>query len=106
MPYSEIKVVAGGLAHIPIIIGFFYFIQNKIFARKTETPDTSVKTAKTAPTPTKKISSPPPPIPSPSSNDLGKAKTIEISKVSTEGPQEDSTSNNDSGSPSSNKLEK
>jgi len=30
MAYSEIKVVAGGLAHIPIIIGVFWFIQNKI----------------------------------------------------------------------------
>tara|TARA_Y100001968_G_scaffold330133_1_gene381149 strand:+ start:823 stop:1971 length:1149 start_codon:yes stop_codon:yes gene_type:complete len=30
MAYSELKVVAGGLAHIPIIIGVFWFIQNKI----------------------------------------------------------------------------
>ncbi len=30
MAYSEIKVVAGGLAHIPIIIGVFWFIQKKI----------------------------------------------------------------------------
>ena len=26
MVYSETKVIAGGLAHIPIVIGVFYFI--------------------------------------------------------------------------------
>ncbi len=36
MAYSEIKVIAGGLAHIPIIIGFFYFVQSKIFAKKID----------------------------------------------------------------------
>ena len=40
MAYSDLKVIAGGLAHIPIIIGFFYFIQNKVFAKKTEAPNT------------------------------------------------------------------
>ena len=102
MPYSEIKVVAGGLAHIPIIIGFFYFIQNKIFARKTEIPNISAKKSKTPHNATTKSS----PTPSPSSNDLDKAKKPEISKLSSENPQEESTSTNDSGSPSSNKLEK
>ena len=26
MVYSQAKVIAGGLAHIPIVIGIFYFI--------------------------------------------------------------------------------
>ena len=30
MAYSEIKVVAGGLAHIPIIIAVFLYIQKKL----------------------------------------------------------------------------
>ena len=46
MAYSEIKVIAGGLAHIPIIIGFFYFIENKIFAKKTVTTEESKGPAK------------------------------------------------------------
>ena len=29
MAYSETKVVIGGLAHIPIIIGFFYLIRRQ-----------------------------------------------------------------------------
>ena len=29
MAYSETKVVLGGLAHIPIIIGFFYLIRRQ-----------------------------------------------------------------------------
>jgi ferredoxin--NADP+ reductase len=29
MAYSETKVVLGGLAHIPIIIGFFYLIKRQ-----------------------------------------------------------------------------
>ena len=29
MAYSETKVVIGGLAHIPIIIGFFYLIKRQ-----------------------------------------------------------------------------
>tara|TARA_Y100000994_G_C15588393_1_gene399524 strand:- start:519 stop:641 length:123 start_codon:yes stop_codon:yes gene_type:complete len=33
MPYSETKVIIGGLAHIPVIIFIFNFIQNKFEAR-------------------------------------------------------------------------
>ena len=29
MAYSETKVVLGGLAHIPVIIGFFYLIRRQ-----------------------------------------------------------------------------
>tara|TARA_B100000579_G_C22641476_1_gene761694 strand:- start:118 stop:348 length:231 start_codon:yes stop_codon:yes gene_type:complete len=46
MAYSEIKVVAGGLAHIPIIIGFFWFIQNKVFGNSSETNDESKNSQK------------------------------------------------------------
>ena len=54
MAYSEIKVIAGGLAHIPIIIGFFYFVQNKIFAERT------ISTKNATPTPSKNSKSPTP----------------------------------------------
>tara|TARA_Y100001968_G_scaffold332265_1_gene389740 strand:- start:2665 stop:3795 length:1131 start_codon:yes stop_codon:yes gene_type:complete len=51
MAYSEIKVVAGGLAHIPIIIGVFWFIQNKMqLGDKTALSDTFAKKEKTATT--------------------------------------------------------
>ena len=33
MPYSETKVILGGLAHIPVIIVLFKFIQNKFEVR-------------------------------------------------------------------------
>ena len=33
MPYSETKVIIGGLAHIPVIIVLFNFIQKKFEAR-------------------------------------------------------------------------
>ena len=33
MPYSETKVIIGGLAHIPVIIFLFNLIQNKFEAR-------------------------------------------------------------------------
>ena len=33
MPYSETKVIIGGLAHIPVIIFLFKFIQKKFEAR-------------------------------------------------------------------------
>ena len=33
MPYSEAKVILGGLAHIPVIIFIFNFVQNKFEAR-------------------------------------------------------------------------
>ncbi len=41
MAYSEAKVLAGGLAHIPIIIGFIGLIQ--IFLRKRETASPSLE---------------------------------------------------------------
>ena len=33
MPYSEAKVIIGGLAHIPVIIFIFNLVQNKFEAR-------------------------------------------------------------------------
>ena len=33
MPYSETKVIIGGLAHIPVLILLFNFIQEKFEAR-------------------------------------------------------------------------
>ena len=33
MPYSETKVIHGGLAHIPVIIFLFKFMQNKFEVR-------------------------------------------------------------------------
>ncbi len=33
MPYSETKVIIGGLAHIPVRIFIFNFIKNKFEAR-------------------------------------------------------------------------
>ena len=38
MPYSETKVIIGGLAHIPVIIFLFNFIQNKFQARAQSNP--------------------------------------------------------------------
>ena len=104
MPYSEIKVVAGGLAHIPIIIGFFYFIQNKIFAKKTDIPAKPQKKPNSSATPSQKSS------PSSSSNsadlkELAKPQKTAVPEKSIEDSKGPSTSNNDSGSPSSNKLE-
>tara|TARA_Y100001968_G_scaffold289053_1_gene291788 strand:+ start:5134 stop:6285 length:1152 start_codon:yes stop_codon:yes gene_type:complete len=74
MAYSEIKVVAGGLAHIPIIIGVFLFIQKRLqFGGKSALSDTfskkeAVQTAKkivSAP-PEKAVSAPPKKVVSPS----------------------------------------
>ena len=103
MPYSEIKVVAGGLAHIPIIIGFFYFIQNKIFAKKTDTPVKPEKKPNFSSAPDQKSS------PSSSSNssalkELAKEKQTAIPEKSIEDSKGPETSINDSGSPSTNKL--
>ena len=36
MVYSEAKVIAGGLAHIPIVIGVFYFIMTFFNKRALE----------------------------------------------------------------------
>ena len=33
MPYSETKVIIGGLAHIPVLIFLFNFIKKKFEAR-------------------------------------------------------------------------
>ena len=33
MPYSETKVIIGGLSHIPVIILLFNFVQKKFEAR-------------------------------------------------------------------------
>ena len=104
MPYSEIKVVAGGLAHIPIIIGFFYFIQNKIFAKKTDTPVQPKKNPNSSATLNQKSS----PSSSSNSSDLNertKAKKTATPEKSIEDSKGTATSINDSGSPSSNKLE-
>ena len=54
MAYSELKVITGGLAHIPIIIGLFWFIKNKMqpgdksalskaFEKKVKSTATAVK---------------------------------------------------------------
>ena len=72
MAYSELKVVAGGLAHIPIIIGVFWFIQNKIqFGDKTALSSTFTKTPKnldkanTTSSATKTVSAPVKPVSAP-----------------------------------------
>ncbi len=36
MVYSQTKVIAGGLAHIPIVISFFYFIMTSFNKRALE----------------------------------------------------------------------
>ena len=36
MVYSQAKVIAGGLAHIPIVIGIFYFIMTFFNKRALE----------------------------------------------------------------------
>ncbi len=36
MVYSQAKVIAGGLAHIPIVIGVFYFIMTFFNKRAIE----------------------------------------------------------------------
>ena len=36
MVYSQAKVIAGGLAHIPIVIGVFYFIMTFFNKRALE----------------------------------------------------------------------
>ncbi|WP_269607880.1 FAD-binding oxidoreductase [Prochlorococcus marinus] len=59
MSYSEANVIAGGLAHIPIIVGVFGFIQSFILKRtQTKVND---KTSQASPsTPEKKPTSAPP----------------------------------------------
>ena len=37
MPYSETKVIIGGLAHIPVLIILFNFIKKKFEARSQST---------------------------------------------------------------------
>ena len=37
MPYSETKVIIGGLAHIPVLIFIFNFIKKKFEARAQST---------------------------------------------------------------------
>ena len=37
MPYSETKVIIGGLAHIPVLIFLFNFIKKKFEARAQST---------------------------------------------------------------------
>tara|TARA_Y100001968_G_scaffold161721_1_gene147906 strand:- start:2664 stop:3047 length:384 start_codon:yes stop_codon:yes gene_type:complete len=126
MAYSDIKVIAGGLAHIPIIIGFFYFIQNKIFAKKTEIPNSSDKKEKDSGNAAKKNIAAKSPsvnkeIPNPSKNPnessdkIKEAKKTELTNESsdkaenssnpiknTETPSKESPAE---GSPSSDKLE-
>jgi len=54
MAYSEAKVVAGGLAHIPIIIGFIGLVQ--IFLRKRQAASSSSEKASSQSIPTSKAS--------------------------------------------------
>ena len=56
MVYSQAKVIAGGLAHIPIVIGVFYFIMTFFNKRALEFADAN-KTKKTESTP-KKVAEP------------------------------------------------
>ena len=37
MPYSETKIIIGGLAHIPVLIFLFNFIKKKFEARAQST---------------------------------------------------------------------
>ena len=63
MAYSEAKVIAGGLAHIPIIIGVFWLIRsyfnkrinNFELAQKPTKPKTAVKTVENKNLETKKV---------------------------------------------------
>tara|TARA_Y100001978_G_scaffold188981_1_gene190844 strand:+ start:479 stop:1756 length:1278 start_codon:yes stop_codon:yes gene_type:complete len=48
MAYSEAKVIAGGLAHIPIIIGIFWFI-NSYFTKRRNNFEEASKPAKVKP---------------------------------------------------------
>ena len=65
MAYSEAKVIAGGLAHIPIIIGVFWLIRsyfnkrinNFELAQKPTKPKTAVKTVENKNLETKKVES-------------------------------------------------
>ncbi len=71
MAYSETKVVIGGLAHIPIIIGFFYLIRrqysfgamlrtgkNALSEKVKTSPSKANATAKPAPAPSKPTAPP------------------------------------------------
>jgi len=53
MAYSEAKVIAGGLAHIPIIIGIFWLIRS-YFNKRTNNFELAQKSTKVKP-PTKKV---------------------------------------------------
>ncbi len=60
MAYSEAKVIAGGLAHIPVIIGFFGWFKGVNLRRNNENSSTGVKT-KPAPSTQKEVSTTPNP---------------------------------------------
>ena len=72
MAYSEAKVIAGGLIHIPIVIGVFWFIQSFILrgvdtkkpAKPTSKPAQSKQTPEAAPEPAKSVLKPAPSQPS------------------------------------------
>ncbi len=53
MAYSEAKVIAGGLAHIPIIIGIFWLIRS-YFNKRTNNFELAQKSTKVKP-PLKKV---------------------------------------------------
>ena len=100
MAYSEIKVIAGGLAHIPIIIGFFYFIQNKVFAKKTVSTN-QVKIKAKSPTnfPNKDKANPN----STSSENLNESKETAVSNKNTTPKEIDPPSKDNSTSSNSSK---
>ena len=57
MAYSEAKVIAGGLAHIPIIIGIFWLIRS-YFNKRTNNFESAQKSTKVKP-PLKKVENKP-----------------------------------------------
>ena len=46
MAYSEIRIVIGGLAHVPVLIFIANFIKGKFGIKNEETKDTVVKEGK------------------------------------------------------------
>jgi len=46
MAYSEIRIVIGGLAHVPVLIFIANFIKGKFGIKNEETKDTEVKEGK------------------------------------------------------------
>ena len=55
MAYSEAQVIAGGLIHIPIVVGLFRYVEGRIGGRKASS------TGKVAPTPATTPTAKPPP---------------------------------------------